>query len=207
MESTPANKRMWIIAGSVVVGIALAVLTFILVMRSGKKGGPSASSPAASSSCGCVSAGTECVAGVCELSPKAAWMLLPMRVTFAAAASGAAQPAPPSDVVLCSRPTGGSDWKCTKPVRSVAAAPSSSTQHADFPPEAAAGGQVVVSTEALRATGIDVEVRRADTAIASATGLHHKTLRPGATLFQGGLRFGAKDKGVSDVLYKFKANE
>ncbi len=203
----PKSKRPWIVVGAVVVGLVLAVVLFRIVTRSGKSGGGStASAPAPSSSCGCAWPGTACVGAVCELAPNASWTLSPMRVSFPAA-SGSSQPAPASSVVLCSRPTGGKDWKCTKPARAVSASPSATAQHADFPPEVAADGDVVVTTEALKETGIDVEVRRADTAIASATGLHHKILRPGPTLFQGGVRFGAKDKGLTDVLYRFKSAE
>ena len=206
-EPAPRSKRPWIIGGGVIVGILLAVILFRVVMRSGKTAvGPSAST-AASSPCGCAWPGTACVGPVCELAPSASWTLSPMRVSFPAAPAASGAPAPASSVVVCSRPTGGRDWKCTKPARAVSATPSASVQHADFPPELAADGDVVVTTEALKGTGIDVEVRRADAAIASATALHHKILRPGPTLFQGGVRFGAKDKGLSDVLYRIKATE
>lgn len=207
MEPAPAprSKRPWIVVGAVVAGIVLAVVLFRVVTRSGKGGvGPSAST-ASSSPCGCAWPGTACVGAVCELAPNASWTLSPMRVSFPAAPSGTPQPAPASSVVLCSRPTGGKDWKCTKPARAVSASPSAAAQHADFPPETAADGDVVVTTEALKESGIDIEVRRADAAIASASGLHHKILRPGPTLFHGGVRFGAKDKGLSDVLYRIKA--
>jgi hypothetical protein len=76
--------------------------------------------------------------------------------------------------------------------------------HAEFAKDAAASGAVVVSTDALKKTGIDVEVRAGDAPIASATALHHALLRPGGALFKGGLRFGAKDKGLPDVLYRIE---
>ena len=77
------------------------------------------------------------------------------------------------------------------------------TQQASFSKDAAAGADLVVTTEALRSTGVDIEVRRDGVAIASASGLHHPLLRPGPMLFSGGLRFGDKSKGLNDVLFTF----
>lgn len=201
----PPNKwRVWIFAGAVVVGLALAVVLFRVVSRGGKGTTPATAAP--SSSCGCAWPGTACVGAVCELAPSAKWTLSPMRVTFAASA-GDAGPASNATVVLCSRPTGTNDWKCTKPARAAAPASAAVVQHADFTQDLAADAAIVVTTEALKGTGIDVEVRRADGSVAGATALHHKILRPGPALFNTGLRFGAKDKGVHDVLFKVKPVE